>query len=244
MLALIREPLEQRAQQLRGWPIVVLIVAARVTREQHVQRMMEVVVPLRRVGARLAIRAAAQVARRVVVVLEHEMHRTTEVVRTDVRCECVEEARVRVVGDRVHRVEPQPVEVVFLEPVERVVNEEPAHDLARVVVEVESAAPRRVVAIREELRRVEMQIVSFRAEVVVDDVEQNHEPARVRVLHEALELLGPSVAVLGRKRQHAVIAPVARAGRVGKRHQLDRRDAERRQDSRGERAPRRMCPRA
>ena len=41
-------------------------------------------------------------------------------------------------------------------------------------------APRRLVAVGEERRRDAMQVVAFRTEVVVDDVDQHHEPARVR----------------------------------------------------------------
>ena len=58
-----------------------------------------------------------------------------------------------VVDDRVHGVEAQAVEVELLEPVERVVDEELAHRLARGSREVDGRAPRRLVALREEGRR-------------------------------------------------------------------------------------------
>jgi hypothetical protein len=63
--------------------------------------------------------------------------------------------------------------------------------------------------------------------VVVDDVEQHHQAACVRRIDEGLQLVGRPVARRGRERQHAVVAPVARAGERGDRHQLDRRDTER-----------------
>ena len=97
---------------------------------------------------------------------------------------------------------------------------------AALAVEVDRRAPRRLVPLGEELRRVRVQVVAFGAEVVVDDVEQHHEPARVRGVDEALQILGRAVGRVGRELQHAVVAPVAAAGKVGERHELDRRDAE------------------
>ena len=144
----------------------------------------------------------------------------------DRRGELRQEIGVRVVDDGVHRVESQAVEVVLLDPIQRVVNEEGAYDLAARVVEVDRVTPRRVMPRGEELRRVKMQIVAVGTEVVVDDVEQHHELTLVRALNEAFEIIGRAVAVLGRKRQHAVVAPIVFAARVGERHELDRGNTE------------------
>ena len=94
-------------------------------------------------------------------------------------------------------------------------------------VDVDRGAPRRVVALGEERLGVRVQVVALGAEVVVDDVEEHAEAARVRRVDERLELVGRAVRALRRERQHAVVAPVARAGRLRERHQLDRGDAER-----------------
>ena len=59
---------------------------------------------------------------------------------------------VAVVDDRVHRIEAQPVEIVLLEPIERVLDHEVAHRAARVVVVIDRRAPRRVMALGEEIR--------------------------------------------------------------------------------------------
>ena len=53
------------------------------------------------------------------------------------------------VEDAVNGVEAQPVHVIFGQPVERVVDEEPAHLVAVGPVEVERGAPGRLVAIGE-----------------------------------------------------------------------------------------------
>ena len=54
-------------------------------------------------------------------------------------------------------------------------------------------------------------------------------PSAVRGLDEPLQVFRRAVGGVGREGQHAVVAPVAPAGKVGHRHQLDRGDAERRE---------------
>ena len=62
--------------------------------------------------------------------------------------------------------------------------------------------------------------------MVVDDVEQHHQAEAVGAVDEALEVIGRAVGCIRRKRQDAIIAPVATTGELGKGHQLDRRDAQ------------------
>jgi hypothetical protein len=129
---------------------------------------------------------------------------------------------LRLVDDCVDRVEPQAVKAELLEPVERVVDEEPAHRAG----EVDRGAPRRRAAPLEELRGVEVQVVAVGPEMVVDHVEQHHQAPGVRRIDQALEVRGRAVARVRRERQHAVVAPAALAGEVADRHQLERGDAE------------------
>ena len=93
-------------------------------------------------------------------------------------------------------------------------------------VEGEPGAPRRVAAARDQGRRVGAEIVAFRAEVVVDDVEHHRDAVRVRGIDQRLEVLGAPVAGMRREEQHPVVAPAAAAGERGHRHQLDRRHAQ------------------
>ena len=170
---------------------------------------------------------ARQVARLVLVVLQDEMDQAFAAgAGTHGRAQRLDDVGLRVVADGVDGVEAQAVEMELLQPVERVVDEEVAHDLAARGVEVDRRAPRRGVARVEEGRRIGVQVVALRAEVVVDDVEQHHEAARVRLLHQHLEVLGAAVGGVRREGQHAVVAPVAPAGEVGHRHQLEGGDAE------------------
>ena len=206
---------------------IVGVVAVGLARGEDVQRVVRVVVPLRRGAERARRRVAREVRGRVAVVLQHDVHgaRASRALAERVR-DLGDDVGDAVVDDRVDGVEAQPVEPELLDPVQRVVHEEIAHRPRVTSVEIDRRPPwRRTVAV-EEPRRVGVEVVSLRAEVVVDDVEEHHQAAGVRRRDQALQVLRRAVRGVGRERQHAVVAPVARAGEVGDRHQLDCRDAE------------------
>src|ERR1700687_2678153 len=119
-----------------------------------------------------------------------------------------------IIDDRVYRVEAQPVQMKFLEPVERVMDEELAYVAVAVSIEIDRGAPGCLVAQIKELRRVERQVIAFGAEVIVDNVQNHHEPARVCRVDQRLEMLRAAVARVGRTRQYAVVAPIAASGKV------------------------------
>ena len=62
--------------------------------------------------------------------------------------------------------------------------------------------------------------------MIVDDVEEDHQTEIVRGIDQRLQIVGRAIGGVRRERQHAVIAPVAPAGKIIDRHQLDRGDAE------------------
>src|ERR1700745_1004027 len=103
-----------------------------------------------------------------------------------------------------HGVEAEAIEVVFSEPVKRIVDKEITHDAAGWSVKVDGVSPRRVVTVGEELGCVRVKVISFGAEVVIHDVEKNHQPLSVGSLHELLEVFGTAVSTVGRERQNAV----------------------------------------
>ena len=83
-------------------------------------------------------------------------------------------------------IEPQPVKVVFSHPVKRIVDKEVAHHAAVWTVEIERLAPRRVVPVGKELWGVGAQVIPFRAKVVVDDVQKDHQPFAMSRLNHPL----------------------------------------------------------
>ena len=131
----------------------------------------------------------------------------------------------RPVENRVQRVEPQPVDVVLLDPVAGVPDEVTPHLVAVAVVEVDRRAPWRVITVGE-VGGVIVEIISLRPEVVVDHVEHHREAERVAGVDQPAQSPRTAVARLRRPGIDPVVAPVARAGELRHRHQLDRRDAE------------------
>lgn len=233
-LALIRETFAEHAREVADRRVGIRAVVARLlARQQHVHAVVEIVVPLR-VEA-----AAGEQARGVAFVFEHEMH-VARVARVGAHA-AGEAGEPRVVADRVRGVDPQSVEPVFVEPVQRVLEKERARLRAR---EIDGRPPCGIAVAAEERGRVAGQQVAVGAEVVVDDVEQHLKPEPVRGVDERLQRVGRPVGCVGRERQHAVVAPVARAGERVDGHQLDRGDAERGERREPARDPRIAAERA
>ncbi len=139
--------------------------------------------------------------------------------------EILQERLGRGIDDRVHGIDAQAVDVKLVDPLQRVVDEEPAHVVAVRAVEVERRTPGRRVA-RGEVRAVFAQVVSLGAEVVVDDVEKQGETALMTGIDKPLERARTAVRRLRGADVRSVVAPVARAGKLRDRHQLDGGDAE------------------
>src|SRR5690606_24098711 len=105
-------------------------------------------------GPRAAVGLALEMTRLVGAVLEHEMSLAVRDPTRDRLGELRQEVALGVVEDGVHGVEPEAVEAIFEEPEKRVLDEEPPHGGRLLAVEVDRIAPRRLVTLREELRRV------------------------------------------------------------------------------------------
>ena len=185
--------------------------------------VVDVVVPLRIVEDRTAVLALEQVGV-VGVVLEHQMDVAPRRDRLPHgQRDLLQNMRLAVVDDPVHGIEAQPVEAVFLEPVQHVVNRDVAY---RALSIVDRGPPGRVLLRIEVIGRVKAEVVPLGPEVIVDHVQKRHQAAAVDLVDQPLELVGAAVAGIRRERQHAVVAPVARAQKIRKRHQLDRGHAE------------------
>ncbi len=124
-----------------------------------------------------------------------------------------------------HRVEPQPVETIFAQPIQRIFDGEGAH-LRHPVID--RAAPGGL-RLREKARRISAEIISFGAEVVIDHVEKYHQPAQMCFVDQGFEIVGAAIDAVGRVPQHAVIAPIALPCEIRQRHQFKCGDAGRHQ---------------
>src|SRR6185437_9712970 len=157
-LSLIDEALRQGAPEAgNGIGGIVAVIAVGLAGEGDMHRVVEVVVPLRIVGKRRSASAALEITGLVLVVLEDQVDVRAADRSPHFLRQLGEKMRRAFVLDRVHGVEAQAVGVVFLEPIERVVDEEPPRDSA----EIDRLAPSGR-ALRKELRCVERKIIPFR----------------------------------------------------------------------------------
>ncbi|GGY77028.1 hypothetical protein GCM10007071_25740 [Marinobacter zhanjiangensis] len=62
--------------------------------------------------------------------------------------------------------------------------------------------------------RIEVEVIAVRSEVVVDNIQEDHDLALVRGLYQVFQLLGPAIGVVWSKEQNAVIAPVSAPRKV------------------------------
>jgi hypothetical protein len=200
-----------------------LVVAAAIAGQQHAQGVVEVVGP-----DGVAAPAAALVRAHHLGIVHAALgdHQRARVDGVDARVQRLDEVDGARVEDRVDGVEPQPVEVEVADPALGAL-QHPLADAAAVgVVEVDRRAPERLVRAREVAAERLERLDARRADVVVDDVEQDREALFVGGVDEPLEALGAAVSGVGGRQVDAVVAPAVAAGELGHRQQLDRGDAE------------------
>ena len=221
--ALEGKALRQCPAEAVGAADVVGVVAFRFPAGGNVQHVMHVVVPLSVVQRAVAACPALQPSRLVVLVLKYQMRTARQRRAAHPLRQLLQDVHRAVIHDGVHRVEAQAVQVKLLEPVEGVMNEEFAHAAVVVAIEIDRRAPGCVMARIEELRCVQRQVIAFRAKVVVDHIQDHHQAARVRGVDQCLEVLRAAVGRVWGIGQYAVIAPVAAAGKIRDRHELEHR---------------------
>src|SRR4051794_36634936 len=106
-----------------------------------------------------------------------------------------------------HGIEPQAVEAILAQPIQRIVDGESAYFAHPVI---DRATPRGL-RLGEEGWRVAAEIISLWSEVIVDNIEEHHQPAQVCFVDQRLEIIGAAVSTVGCVPQHAVISPVSRS---------------------------------
>ena len=130
------------------------------------------------------------------------------------------------VEDRVHGIEPQPVDPVVADPHLGVLDRPFADRVGALGVVVQPFAPAGLVAVGEVGAEVGHRLRPRGAEVVVDAVEDHQQAGGVGGVDQAGEARGAAVGGERGVDVDAVVAPAALAGEGGDRHHLDRGDAE------------------
>jgi len=174
---------------------------------RHVQHMMQVIVPLRRVMRRSATLTDEPHASFSSFSSNRWIGRGQGVRALD---EFVKEM-LRASSMMACARQAQAVEIEFLEPVERVVNHELPHRLAAAAIIIDCGAPRRVAQFCEKCGAYSAD--SFHpGRMTVDYIEQHSDTAGMRGLDQRLKILRASIGRVGRVEQYAVITPIAPAG--------------------------------
>ena len=172
---------------------IIAVISILFAGEQHMQRMMNVVIPLCVVARKqpIVIVLGAQVMSRIVVHFLKQMNVTisTEVCPNRFS-QLGKNVGFGIVRNSVHRVEPQSIEMVFFQPIKRVVNEKVSDCPALRPIKIDRLSPRGAVAVGEKLRRIQLKIISFGPKVVVDHVKKDHETLRVGRLQKCFKSSG------------------------------------------------------
>jgi hypothetical protein len=217
-IALICKPLRDRTPDKSDRALsVVAIVSVALPRDRDVRRMVRIVVPLRPKPSfeqRCFVR----------IVLQHEMHRPIDA-RIDGRRQLAQEMPIIAIVNRMHGIESQPIETIFEQPIQRVLDEIRTHRIPIAGLDIDRSTPRRLVTLRVKLRRIRVKVVPLRTKVVVHHIEIHGKSTRMRRRNERLELVRRPVVVRRRIRQHAVVSPIPRPRDVRDRHKFERRHA-------------------
>ena len=202
------------------------VIALLLAGEQGAQAVVEVVGPR-------GVVAQAALARRPgdhgVVAARLGDDERRRVRRVDPRGELAQDRPRGGVVDRVDGVQAQAVDVEVADPALRALQDPLPHGVAPGVVVVHRRAPERRVLGGEVGAEGLERLAAARADVVVDDVEDDGEPRGVRGVHHPGEAVRTPVARLGGGEVDAVVAPAVAARELRDRHDLDRGDAELRQ---------------
>src|SRR5690349_10607676 len=111
------------------------------------------------------------------------------------------------------------------DPLEGVLNEVLDDFVAARSVEIDGLSPGRTVPVGE-IRPKIGQVVSFRPQMVVDDVQYHRHSALVAGINQSHQASWSAIGALGGKRICAVVSPIAPTRELGHWHQLNCCDSE------------------
>src|SRR5712675_1378299 len=199
----------------------ILVVSRIFAGEQRVHGVMKIIAPLRW-HAQSAFATRTQYPCIVQIALRNQRNDSSGSVGESINFlrQFGEKRKRAGIKDSVNGVEPQHIDMKSFQPVESIFDEKAAYVVAFGSVKVQRRSPRRLVMLGK-IWTIFAQIIAFRSEVVVDDVQRHGEAPRMRGIHQQLQIARSSVTILNGKWIHAVIAPIPRARKLRDRHYLD-----------------------
>ena len=193
VLPLIEPAAIERRDEVGDRPSKVAVDAVIVASQQASNLVMEIIRP-DTVKAPAAIRLRLEHAGQIAVILGNEMDRSGRLVRPDSGGQLREEVTRALVDHRVSRVDAQAIHVIFVDPVQGILDEELADQLALGTVEVDGGPPGSAMLSGKVIGTEEAEIAAIGSEMVVDDVEQHRHSQAVGDVDQGTQVVGAAVA--------------------------------------------------
>lgn len=172
---------------------------------------MKIIIPLR-IESKAVCFAAGDEAGIIQIAFGDQYKAAAEVrgERFDFECKVLEEVGGRIIKKRVNGIEPQSIEMVMSQPHERVIRKKASNFVAVLVIEIYSGSPGSAIFL-DEIWSEPIEVIAYRPEVVVNNIEQNREAFCMAGIYKGLEIVRRAVAVMRRIQIDAVVAPTPRA---------------------------------
>src|SRR5581483_2900135 len=201
----------------------VLVVAPVLLGEEGVDRVMKVIGPLG-IEPVTSVAGIAQESGVIQITLGDKMNWATQSLRqlSRRRLQFGQEVMCAEIKDSVDRIQPQAIEMIVFEPVQRVLAKKSSHVVAARTVEIYGLTPWCSITVGEIWCEC-TKVVAFRPEMVVNHVQHGGQPMAMDCVHQSLQRRGAAVGTLRRILVHAVVSPVSSSGELGHRHDLHRR---------------------
>src|ERR1043166_1299604 len=123
------------------------------------------------------------------------------------------------IHDGVRGVETESVEVVFVDPVEGVLDHVAAHRPGAGPVEIDPGSPRASTGAGGVAGTEASLVGTVRAEVVVDHIEVDRQAEPMGLVHQRAKIVGAAIAMRRSEGRYTIVAPVPPAREVAQRHQ-------------------------
>src|SRR5688500_11776244 len=116
---------------------------------------------------------------------------------------------IGIINDCMHSVKSQTIKVIFFQPIESVMNKKISDRATTIAIEIDRGSPWCLMTFGEKLRRVHMEVVAFRTKMVIDHIQQDHQPFVMSRIDKLLKFFWASIGTIRSIGKDAIIAPVS-----------------------------------
>src|SRR5258708_7988845 len=132
------------------------------------------------------------------------------------------------IPDSMYGVESQGVDMIIFQPHPGILKEVITHSIGPGVIEIERVSPASLVFVCEIGAKL-TEVIAFRPKMIVDHIDDNSDTPGVCGIDEGMKTRDTAIGILYGERIHAIVTPVAFAGKLRQGHELDGIDAQQHQ---------------